>query len=123
MIQFATKPPRAAIRAIADAANAAAAFRDPGERLADELTRLSNLIGDALPPAAVREDWARSERDAEKIIAHMVEFEGAKFSKRAVNGSLYGLRMAGITASSTSSPIVLLRNWQRTARQRIEALS
>lgn len=95
--------------------------RDAEAELRADLARLVTLIDTALPPAAVEADFAGAEADAAAIVAHLRGFERAQFDVRSIGGRrLYGLRLAGVSASSTSCRVVLLRNWQRAARARIE---
>ncbi|MCW5711291.1 hypothetical protein [Shinella sp.] len=89
-----------------------------------ELTRLASLIGEkisALPKCDWRDEAAaRAYRAAEDALLEELEAsEGLRFRK-GYDGA--AIRIAGISASSTSGKIGALQNWRRGAEKRIAAL-
>lgn len=85
--------------------------------------RLVSLIDDTLPRPSTWEELQIAENIAAKIVRHLTLFEGAWFSRKRVEGWLYGLELGGVSTSSSTSRYILLRQWQKVARLRIGALS
>jgi hypothetical protein len=88
-----------------------------------ELRRLIDLIEMNLAtlPAYSYDDRAWYAHCLNKIIDHLTEAEGAKFSDRMSFGG-YAFGLAGIRATCTSSGSGVLTNWIAAARRRIAKL-
>ncbi len=85
----------------------------------EKLSRLVILIDDKLAAAGDRTvlSYAQQRVAGHAILAELASKEGASFND---TGNDYSLRLAGIRSTCTHGHFGLLRNWQASARRRIE---
>lgn len=86
----------------------------------ENLSRLVGLIDDKIAAAGDRNtmSYGQQRNIGHSILVELASAEGATFQDA---GNDYSLRLAGIRSTCTHGHFGLLRNWQASARRRIQA--